>query len=70
MANVRIHATTEESPRIRFERDERVHLQPAAWRPYQSLVLLPDAPPSPSRPPVPRVPVERRPRSKAGSVDC
>lgn len=61
VANVRVHATTEESPRVRFERDERAHLQTLASRPYQSLVLLPDAPPPPSRPPVPRVPVERRP---------
>ena len=53
VANVRVHATTHEMPRARFERDERACLRPLAPRPYQSLVLVPDAP-------VPRVAVERR----------
>jgi transposase len=61
VANVRVHATTQEAPRARFERDERAGLRPLAPRPYQSLVLSPDTPSPASRPPVPRVPVERRP---------
>jgi transposase len=60
VANVRVHATTHEAPRLRFERDERACLQPLALRPYQSFVLVPDAPPPVTRAPVPRVPVERR----------
>jgi transposase len=61
VANARVHATTQEAPRARFARDERAHLRPLASRPYQSLVLVPDTPAATSRPPVPRVPVERRP---------
>jgi len=38
-ANVRIHGTTREQPQVRFERDERLLLQPLAARPYYSLVL-------------------------------
>jgi hypothetical protein len=46
----------------RFEREERVALQPLAARPYRSLVLLPDTTPTPARQgAVPHVPVERRP---------
>src|SRR6266699_3888554 len=48
------------APRARFERDERAVLRPLAPRPYQSLVLLPDAPAPVARSPVPRVAVERR----------
>jgi len=40
-ANVRVHATTRERPRERFERDERHVLQALAERPYRSLILLP-----------------------------
>lgn len=40
-ANVRVHATTRERPRERFERDERNVLQALAERPYRSLILLP-----------------------------
>lgn len=43
-ANVRIHRTTAEAPRARFERDERVLLRPLALRPYRSLVLAPAKP--------------------------
>jgi hypothetical protein len=43
VANVRGHATTRERPRDRFDRDERLLLQPLAPRPYASL-LVPDAP--------------------------
>ena len=38
-ANARLHGTTHEVPRERFERDERAILLPLAGRPYQSLVL-------------------------------
>jgi transposase len=41
-ANVRIHGTTKESPRVRFERDERAVLPPLALHPYHSLVLTPE----------------------------
>ena len=34
-----MHATTRERPRDRFDRDERLLLQPLAARPYTSLVL-------------------------------
>jgi transposase len=40
-ANARVHGTTQEVPRARFERDERARLQPPAARPYQSLLALP-----------------------------
>jgi transposase len=43
-ANVRVHGTTRELPRVRFERDERAALQPLAVRPYCSLVLPPERP--------------------------
>ena len=39
VANVRVHATTHERPRVRFDRDERLLLQPLAPRRYTSLVL-------------------------------
>jgi transposase len=62
VANVRVHATTRERPRDRFDRDERLLLYPLAARPYTSLVLT--APPRPARPlstPRPLVSVEKRP---------
>ena len=40
-ANVRVHGTTKEIPRVRFERDERQVLLPLAAHPYQPLVLPP-----------------------------
>jgi integrase len=43
-ANVRVHGTTRELPRVRFERDERVALQAVAERPYCSFVLPPERP--------------------------
>jgi len=60
IANGRVHGTTRETPRVRFDRDERVRLQPVA-APDTSLVLD-DAPPAPrlSRPPRPVVDVEKR----------
>lgn len=43
-ANVRIHRTTGERPRLRFERDEEAVLKPLAARPYYSLMLEPAQP--------------------------
>ena len=62
VANVRVHATTRERPRDRFDREERPLLQPLAPRPYAS-VLVPDAPRgrAPSVAPRPLVSVEKRP---------
>jgi len=62
VANVRVHATTRERPRDRFDRDERLRLHPLAPRPYTSLVLT--TAPRPTRPvssPRPLVAVEKRP---------
>jgi hypothetical protein len=62
VANPRVHGTTGDVPRERFEREERAVLGPLAARPYHSLVLLPEpAPVLPSGPGRPRVLVERRP---------
>ncbi len=63
-ANARVHGTTHDVPRLRFEREERAVLQPLAARPYQSLVLAPERLTRSS--PIPRgvrpqVAVERRP---------
>ena len=62
VANVRVHGTTHERPRDRFDRDERLLLQPLAPRRYTSLVL--DEPrrdaAAPQRP-APVVEVEKRP---------
>src|SRR4051794_5758903 len=62
VANVRVHATTRERPRDRFDRQERVLLQPLAPRRYTSLLIdrLP-ASPSARRTPRPVVDVEKRP---------
>ena len=63
-ANGRIHGTTKEVPRLRFERDEQHLLLPMAHRPYHSLVLLPA--PHAQRPQqviLPNVSVQRRPLS-------
>lgn len=43
VANARVHATTKEVPRVRFEAAERSLLKALAMRPYQPLVL-PDLP--------------------------
>ena len=45
----RVHATTKEIPRVRFERDERPLLLAVAERPYRSLVLMPHATPEPAK---------------------
>jgi transposase len=63
-ANGRIHGTTKEPPRLRFERDEQPRLLSLAERSYQSLVLRP--PPKPiaaKRAVLPNIAVERRPLS-------
>jgi transposase len=68
-ANVRVHATTRERPRERFERDERHVLQALAERPYRSLILMSKkAAPAPAPQPAAaaaaakvEVQVERRP---------
>jgi hypothetical protein len=61
VANVRRHGTTGERPRVRFDRDECVQLQPLASRPYTSLVLDDAVPVSPPRrAPRPVVEVDKR----------
>jgi transposase len=61
VANVRVHATTQERPRVRFDRDERLLLQPLAPRRYTSLVLDSTSPTSPRQRPRPVIDVEKRP---------
>jgi transposase len=62
VANPRVHGTTGDVPRERFEREEQAVLGPLAARPYRSLVLLPEpAPLPPPGPRLPRIQVERRP---------
>ena len=62
VANARRHATTQERPRERFERDERALLQPLPSRRYTSLVLDAPAVGRPlARPPQPVITVEKRP---------
>ena len=62
VANVRVHGTTGEPPQVRFDRDERVQLQPLAARPYSSLVLAETSVSRTSRrTPRPIVAVEKRP---------
>jgi len=67
-ANSRLHATTKEVPRLRFERDERHRLLPLAERPYQSLVLGPEAVAPTQRRIAVKVEVEKRPLSVYASV--
>lgn len=60
VANVRLHGTTRERPRDRFDREERFLLQPLADRRYTSLVVdRPTSKPA-RRPPRPMVVVEKR----------
>jgi len=60
-ANARIHGTTREVPRVRFECEERHLLLPLAERPYASLVLLPTKKAEEAkRTRVPSIAVERR----------
>ena len=60
VANVRMHATTRQRPRDRFDQEERFLLRPLALRRYTSLVL--ERPPEATarRPPRPLVTVEKR----------
>lgn len=60
-ANARIHRTTAEVPRVRFERDERVLLKPLALRAYRSPALAATKPLSPSPQCLALLTVERRP---------
>ena len=61
-ANLRIHRTIAEAPRLRFERDERVRLRPLAARPYESLVMAASKSERPQQPQPPALlSVERRP---------
>jgi hypothetical protein len=61
VANVRVHGTTRERPRVRFDRDERFLLQPLAARRYTSLILDRPVTSTPvERPPRPLVAVEKR----------
>jgi hypothetical protein len=60
VANVRLHGTTRERPRDRFDREERFLLQPLAARRYTSLVLDRPAPAIAHRQPRPIVTVEKR----------
>lgn len=69
VANVRVHGTTRERPTVRFERDERLLLQPVAVRPYYSLVL--DTAPGETAPvsrPRQLVEVEKRPLAAYGRL--
>ena len=61
VANVRLHGTTRERPRVRFDREERFTLQPLAPRRYTSLVVERPSSSAPSpRVPRPVIPVEKR----------
>ena len=61
VANVRVHGTTHERPRSRFDREERFLLQPLAPRRYTSLVLEDgSAAPAVATPSRPIVPVAKR----------
>ena len=55
-----MHGTTQERPSERFDRDERVQLQPLPARRYTSLVLEAPAIAAPRRP-RPVLSVEKRP---------
>jgi hypothetical protein len=61
LEKVRVHGTTRERPRVRFDREERFLLQPLAARRYTSLILDRAAVATPARPsPRPVVAVEKR----------
>jgi transposase len=61
VANVRLHGTTHERPRDRFDREERFLLQPLAARRYTSLVVeRPSETTAVRRPPRPIAVVEKR----------
>ena len=62
-ANARVHGTTGEVPRVRFERDERAALLPGAAAPYRAVPLSPPRSPTlvPAARHTPLLRVERRP---------
>ena len=60
VANVRLHGTTRERPRDRFDHEERFLLQPLADRPYTSLVVERPVRTATRRTPRPMVVVEKR----------
>ena len=60
-ANVRLHGTTGERPIERFEREERIALNPLQNRPYRSLVLPSAAQPPGRSAPNHQLHVQRRP---------
>jgi transposase len=60
VANVRLHGTTRERPRDRFDREERFLLQPLAGRRYTSLIVERSPRTAPQRSPRPMVVVEKR----------
>jgi hypothetical protein len=63
VANVRLHGTTRERPRSRFEREERFLLQPLASRRYTSLIIeRPSRVTSAQQTPRPVVVVDKRSR--------
>jgi len=61
VANVRVHGTTGEKPRERFERDEKAALRPLALRSYRRIAATPQNNIGKSGQVVPFVEVERRP---------
>jgi len=66
-ANARVHRTTQEVPRVRFERDERAILKPLALHPYRSVMQMPRS--QVSQPQSCALPsVERRPLSVYGRL--
>lgn len=60
VANIRVHGTTRERPRDRFDREERFLLQPLAGRRYTSLVVERPTRTPTRRTPRPMVVVEKR----------
>jgi transposase len=60
VANLQLHGTTRERPRIRFDREERFLLQPLAPRRYTSLILDRPSTTAARRSPRPVVDVEKR----------
>lgn len=67
-ANMRVHATTGERPRERFERDEQHVLRPLEAGPYRSLVLTTPPARTHQRKTPPLVTVEKRSLATYGAV--
>lgn len=66
-ANARVHRTTQEVPRVRFERDERAMLKSLALHPYRSVIQMSSSQVSQPRPcTLPSV--EHRPLSVYGRL--